>query len=261
MANDHTILAVFGHTTECSVDESLRETAAKYNLPFFDTNINKMVDEVKKLDPEYLFSVQYGPILKKPILDVPEHGCWNLHCGDLPRYGGCKVVLQAIWNGEHSVGITFHKMDEGIDTGPAVCKGYVHVNKRTAKELYPYLNDSAFYTFQRGVSILKSTNNHPVYVSYMEPKLYYRMTALDMYMQKQMRWDETMEECRRRYAAFTLIDGTVPITDRGEKVIDLRIEPKEPVSIRVFGERLKVENGRQYIAVRDGVISCELCPK
>jgi methionyl-tRNA formyltransferase len=252
----HNIKAVFGHRQEAEHDVSLRDTADKLGLPFFDTNINKMAHEVEQLGVEYLFSVQYGPILKKRILEAPSCGCWNLHCGDLPRYGGCKVVLQAIWNGEPNIAITFHEMDEGIDTGMGVCKGYVSVADRTAKELYPYLNKGSFSTFKRGVNMI--TNGEPVPLARMTPQLYYRMSALDISKQRVMQWDETMEECRRRAAAFTLIDGTLPTTQDGLGVKHLRKETKMPVTIYAFGEVLKVEDDRYYIAVRDGVISCEL---
>ena len=253
----HTVVGVFGHKTESEHDRSLRVTAEKLGLPFYDTNINKAVELANDLKPDYVLSVQYAPILKKAILDVPTDGCWNLHCGELPRYGGCKVVLQAIWNGSPVVGITFHRMDEGIDTGYPICMSYLPIDDRTAKELYPHLNKQSLLTFKYGIARL-GKDEPPEPMTSPRPKLYYRMSALDIGKQRVMRWDETMEECRRRYAAFTLIDGSTPLTDSGEKVVNLRKEPDVPVSVVQFGDRFRFKDGRHYIAVRDGSISCEL---
>jgi len=62
--------------------------------------------------------VAYGLILPKPILNAPQHGCFNLHASLLPRWRGAAPINRAIMAGDAETGVTVMKMDEGLDTGP-----------------------------------------------------------------------------------------------------------------------------------------------
>ena len=61
--------------------------------------------------------VAYGLILPKPILNAPQHGCFNLHASLLPRWRGAAPINRAVMAGDAETGITVMKMDEGLDTG------------------------------------------------------------------------------------------------------------------------------------------------
>ncbi|MYB76984.1 MAG: methionyl-tRNA formyltransferase [Chloroflexi bacterium] len=60
----------------------------------------------------------YGKILPKAILDLPPHGCLNVHASLLPRHRGAAPVTAAILAGDAVSGVTIMQMDEGLDTGP-----------------------------------------------------------------------------------------------------------------------------------------------
>ncbi len=62
--------------------------------------------------------VAYGQILPQAILDVPLHGCLNVHTSLLPKYRGAAPIQWAIADGESETGVTIMKMDAGLDTGP-----------------------------------------------------------------------------------------------------------------------------------------------
>ena len=59
-------------------------------------------------------------IINKEVVNAPRIGCFNMHPGPLPRYAGLNAVSWAIYRGETSHGVTIHKMEPGIDTGPIV---------------------------------------------------------------------------------------------------------------------------------------------
>lgn len=61
--------------------------------------------------------VAYGLILPKAILDVPTHGCLNLHASLLPRWRGAAPIHRAIMAGDKETGVMAMKMEEGLDTG------------------------------------------------------------------------------------------------------------------------------------------------
>ncbi len=71
-------------------------------------NINRYLDEIRGLAPDFIFSIQYRRLLRPEILAVPRRGRINLHFGLLPRYGGYYPVAWAILNGESQAGATLH---------------------------------------------------------------------------------------------------------------------------------------------------------
>lgn len=59
----------------------------------------------------------FGRILPQVILDIPPHGCINVHASLLPKYRGAGPIQWAVINGETETGITTMVMDAGMDTG------------------------------------------------------------------------------------------------------------------------------------------------
>ncbi|MEC4718807.1 methionyl-tRNA formyltransferase [Noviherbaspirillum sp. CPCC 100848] len=60
----------------------------------------------------------YGLILPRSVLDIPAHGCINIHASLLPRWRGAAPIHRAIESGDAETGITIMQMEEGLDTGP-----------------------------------------------------------------------------------------------------------------------------------------------
>jgi methionyl-tRNA formyltransferase len=75
------------------------------------------LETLTDLNPEIIVVVAYGKILPPRILNLPPHGCINVHASLLPKYRGAAPVHWAIINGEKVTGITTMYMDEGLDTG------------------------------------------------------------------------------------------------------------------------------------------------
>jgi methionyl-tRNA formyltransferase len=80
----------------------------------------KFIAELRALQPDLIVTAAYGQILPPPILDLPRHGCLNVHTSLLPKYRGAAPIQWAIANGETETGVTIMKMDTGLDTGPIV---------------------------------------------------------------------------------------------------------------------------------------------
>ncbi len=60
----------------------------------------------------------YGLILPRSVLDIPVHGCINIHASLLPRWRGAAPIHRAIEAGDSETGITIMQMEQGLDTGP-----------------------------------------------------------------------------------------------------------------------------------------------
>lgn len=61
--------------------------------------------------------------LGREILEIPEHGCLNVHSSILPRWRGAAPVQRAILAQDSQVGVCIMRMEEGLDTGDwCVCR-------------------------------------------------------------------------------------------------------------------------------------------
>ncbi len=74
------------------------------------------------LKPDAILVAAYGLLLPKSVLDLPPHGCLNVHASLLPKYRGAAPIPAAILNGESETGITLMRLDEGLDTGPTLAQ-------------------------------------------------------------------------------------------------------------------------------------------
>jgi methionyl-tRNA formyltransferase len=69
-------------------------------------------------EPELIVVTAYGRILPKDVLELPAHGCINVHASLLPRWRGAAPIQRAVLAGDAETGVTIMKMDAGCDTGP-----------------------------------------------------------------------------------------------------------------------------------------------
>lgn len=73
---------------------------------------------VRRHPADVLISAANRHILDPETLARPRLGCVNYHNGPLPDYAGLRATAWAILNGEAGHGITWHRIEAGIDTGP-----------------------------------------------------------------------------------------------------------------------------------------------
>lgn len=73
--------------------------------------------EIAALGADVMVVAAYGLILPKAVLEMPRHGCLNIHASLLPRWRGAAPIQRAILAGDAQTGITIMQMDVGLDTG------------------------------------------------------------------------------------------------------------------------------------------------
>jgi len=73
------------------------------------------VNELLKIECDYIVVAAYGQILPQEILDHAP--CINLHASILPQYRGASPIQQTLLNGDVQTGVTAMLMDIGLDTG------------------------------------------------------------------------------------------------------------------------------------------------
>ena len=97
-------------------------------------------DALRGLDADVMVVAAYGQILPQAVLDLPRHGCLNIHASLLPRWRGAAPIQRAILAGDAETGITIMQMDAGLDTGAMLLKKVVPIGEDdTAASLHDVL--------------------------------------------------------------------------------------------------------------------------
>ena len=79
-------------------------------------------DELAALQMDAMVVAAYGLLLPQAVLDMPQHGCVNVHASLLPRWRGAAPIQQAILAGDQCSGVTIMRMAAGLDTGDILCQ-------------------------------------------------------------------------------------------------------------------------------------------
>jgi methionyl-tRNA formyltransferase len=97
----------------------VKEVALEHDLPLFQPQTLRTAEAVAHLAtwrPDVIVVAAFGQILRQDVLDLPTHGCLNVHASLLPRWRG-NPLAAAIMAGDEITGVTVVKMDAGLDTG------------------------------------------------------------------------------------------------------------------------------------------------
>ncbi|MBN2449501.1 MAG: methionyl-tRNA formyltransferase [Lentisphaeria bacterium] len=81
-------------------------------------NQESFLRRLSDLAPEIVVVASFGQIFRPPLLELPVWGCLNVHASLLPRHRGASPVQAAILAGDARTGVSFMRMDPGLDTGP-----------------------------------------------------------------------------------------------------------------------------------------------
>ncbi len=91
-------------------------------------NNRDVIDWIKAYKPDAIAVVAYGKFIPSAILNIPVHGCLNLHPSLLPKYRGAAPIQRAIMNNEKETGVTVMRLDEGMDSGPVFIQEKVGID-------------------------------------------------------------------------------------------------------------------------------------
>lgn len=94
--------------------------AMKKNIPVYQpqsVRTPEVLEQIRTLQPDVCAVVAYGKLLPAELLQIPKHGCINVHASLLPKYRGAAPIQWAIVHGEQTTGVTTMQLDAGMDTG------------------------------------------------------------------------------------------------------------------------------------------------
>ena len=107
------------------------------------------------VEADVVVSIDFINIIPKSFIDKFRFGVINAHAGDLPRYRGNACPNWAILNNESEVVLSFHLMDEGLDSGDVIRKETFKLDEDTyIGEVYDWLYQAVPNGFVESVRLL-----------------------------------------------------------------------------------------------------------
>ena len=106
--------------SKAPVPPPVKVCALAHGIPVFQPERIRRPEamaEMEKIQADLGVVVAFGQILPQALLDLPKHGCFNVHASLLPMYRGASPINHVILAGETESGVTIMQMDAGIDTG------------------------------------------------------------------------------------------------------------------------------------------------
>ncbi|HAV75830.1 MAG TPA: methionyl-tRNA formyltransferase, partial [Anaerolineae bacterium] len=122
----------------------VKTLAQEMNIPVIQPEKLNQPDAMGQLhawSPDLIVVAAFGQILKKDVLELPNHGCVNVHASLLPRWRGAAPINAAILHGDEETGVTIMQMDVGLDTGPMLAnRSIVLTSDATAGSVFDTLS-------------------------------------------------------------------------------------------------------------------------
>ena len=120
--------------------DPLRVAAEDAGLPWLETRAlrrEESFEAYRAWAPDLLVFAFVTDIIRKNVLDVPQHGAIQYHPSLLPKHRGISSMNWPVIAGETETGLTIFWVDEGIDTGPILLQRPVEIRPEdTVGSLY-----------------------------------------------------------------------------------------------------------------------------
>lgn len=101
-----------------------------------------------------VLSVMNPYIITPEVIDNPSLLILNLHHALLPYHRGRNCEAWAIYNGDSQAGITWHKVDAGVDTGEIYIQKSVNITEKTTSlKLLTQLNKISLTALEEMIAI------------------------------------------------------------------------------------------------------------
>ncbi|WP_283809379.1 formyltransferase family protein, partial [Bradyrhizobium japonicum] len=106
------------------VDAIFRDWAARANI-LCVASVEELSIVLNTESVEWVFSVANPFVLPPDVMSLVRRGAFNYHDGPLPRYAGVHATSWALLAQETEYAITWHRIDDGVDTGDLVVQRQV----------------------------------------------------------------------------------------------------------------------------------------
>jgi methionyl-tRNA formyltransferase len=170
--------------------------------------------ELAALQADLMIVIAYGLILPQAVLDMPRHGCINVHASLLPRWRGAAPIQRALLAGDRETGITIMRMEAGLDTGPMLQQAVCPIlDEDTGASLHDRLAELGARTL---IESLRAWDNLQAQVQDDSLSTYARKLDKN---EARLDWQNSAEQLARQVRAF----NPWPVTQAQVAGMELRI--------------------------------------
>ena len=157
---------------------------------------------LRAVEADIMVVAAYGLLLPQAVLDIPRHGCLNIHASLLPRWRGAAPIQRAIEAGDSETGICIMQMDAGLDTGAVIsrhpCPILPNDNAQTLHDKLVEIGARAIVADLQHYSQRNSQPQPEHGITYA-----HKLSKADA----QIDWSQPAEAIERRIRAFNPVPG------------------------------------------------------
>ncbi len=181
----------------------VKQEAIKLGIPVLQPESLRgelMSDLMRQIAPDLIVVVAYGLILPRAILEIPRHGCWNVHASLLPRWRGAAPIQRAIEAGDHETGVCLMQMEKGLDTGPVLLTQSTLIGaEETGGQLHDRLAELGAQVLADGLGLLRAGMHPQARAQPAEGVTYAHKLEKD---EARLDWSQPAEVLARKVRAF-----------------------------------------------------------
>jgi methionyl-tRNA formyltransferase len=199
--------------------------ALNHGIPIYQPEKIRQKEELEKilsLKPDLIVTAAFGQILPNELLEVPAHGCINVHASLLPELRGGAPIHYAIMQGKKKTGITIMYMVEKLDAGDILTRVEVPItDSDNVGTLHDKLSKAGSELLSETLPLLLAGKLTPVKQNNEDATFAWNIKR----EQEKIDWTKTGEEIYNHIrglnpwpVAFTSLDGNVLKIWKAEKV-------------------------------------------
>ncbi len=102
------------------------ELAQSLDLPVYTTA--RLSADAERLEwlrqnsPDVILVIDFGQMIKEPVLSMAPLGCLNINTSKLPEYSGSATIKRALKDGRTKTAVSIFRLDAGMDSGPVLAQ-------------------------------------------------------------------------------------------------------------------------------------------
>lgn len=213
----------------------------------------QLIQTIKDLNVDVAVVSSFNYKLPKVFLDAPKDGVINIHPSLLPKYRGGNPYSTVLINGENETGVTLHFMDENFDTGDIIIQQKVPiVEKETMGTLFNRLN---YLGMELLVMTLREYEKR-VLPRRPQPKGEYILGKGIKEHELFIDYSKSAENIERFIRALNpFILASTYFRSNFVKILAAEVVKDDAIKERRFGEIVKIDDERVYVATGDGFLA------
>ena len=227
-----------------SMQPSLWKTAKDHGI--------KIINDFQDLEgyQDLIFiSLEFDKIINLDDLNMRE--IYNIHFSALPKYRGVFTSSLPILNQEKYTGVTLHKIDAGIDTGPIISQKIFQIPQHyTSVELYNRYCDEAIELFQINFMDLVEKRSVQLYPQNDNESTYFSKSSIN-FSKTEIEFDFTTTEVIAKINSLIFPEYQLP-TFRGRKIVG--VQPGVNKNFGPCGNTIKLDDQTDKVFTLDSYV-------